>query len=174
MSKRSRGDLQLILPKEGSSTASLPKEDSSEVTKVIDLQIEDFLAKMNQATQEQISDCVNFINSPGFLIGHQEVSVGCWFNEEDEDEDNNSVMLGVENVNSDHLRSMSVTGNCGNLAVEKRDYAKGVEFLSVELGSVEELREAMTTTGNHKLDLQMTLTALVTGDSCGDQWIIPR
>ena len=76
MSKRTRGDLQLILPKEGSSTVFLLKEDSSEITKVIDLQIEDFLAKLNQAFQEQLIDDVNFITSPGFLIGHQEVSVG--------------------------------------------------------------------------------------------------
>ena len=44
----------------------------------------------------------------------------------------------------------------------------------VNLGSIEELKKAMTTTGNHKLDLQVTLTARGSGNGDESQWIIPR
>ena len=86
-------------------------------------------------------------------------------------------MLGVDTCdrNSDHLRSILLTGNCGNLAVEKRDdIGEGSNFLSLDLGSVKELKEAMTTSGIHKLDLQLTVTARGPGNSNDDQWIIPR
>ena len=75
---------------------------------------------------------------------------------------------------------MHVTGNIGNLTFEKSDEAganqKMCEALAVELGSVEELKEAMINTGNHKLDLQVTVTVLVTLDSDEheEQWIIQR
>ena len=41
-------------------------------------------------------------------------------------------------------------------------------------GSPKELKEAMTSTANHKLDLPLTVTARVSGDSGDDQWIISR
>ena len=172
MSRRTRGDLQLILPKEGSSTVYLPKEDPSEITKVIDLQIEDFLKILNEAAQQlQLKGFLtkNFFKSPIFLIGDQELSVGCWLNEDE----GNIVMLDLGD--SDHLRSILVTGNCGNLAFEKRadDTEHHDEFLAVELGSIEKLREAMTTSGSNKLDLQLTVTVRVAGNSDDDQWIIP-
>ena len=83
-------------------------------------------------------------------------------------------MLGVDTCdrNSDHLRSILVTGNCGK---EKRDdIGEGSNFLSLDLGSVKELKEAMTTSGIHKLDLQLTVTARGPGNSNDDQWIIQR
>ena len=58
--------------------------------------------------------------------------------DEDEDEIINIVRLGVENgdIDSDHLRSILVTGNCGNLAVEKReDNGKGSDFLANEMST---------------------------------------
>ena len=166
-SKRTRGDLQFILPKEGSSTVSLPKEDSSEITKIIDLHIEDFLGKLNETVDE------NFIKSPRFLIGHQEVSLCFGLNQK------NNVWVDVSDGDGDtfsspNLMSILVTGNCGNLTFDKRDDAGADEYLVVRLGSVKKLKEAMTTSSNHKLDLQVTLTVLVPGDSDDDQWIIPR
>ena len=74
MSKsQSRGDLQFFLPREGSAV-SLPKEDSSKTTetKTIDLHIEDFLLKLNDAAERWIVD--DFIRSPRFLIGDQRVT----------------------------------------------------------------------------------------------------
>lgn len=65
------------------------------------------------------------------------------------------------------LKSIFVTGSCGNLTFEKRKDAPsadddGVKCLQLNLvlGSVEELKKAMTDTGNHRLDIQVTITAL--------------
>ena len=180
-SQSTEGDLKFFLPKEGSSTVSLPKVDSSKKTKAkaktktktIDLHIEDFLGKLNDALQRQ-AVLEDFISSPVFLIGNRRAEVNIWFDDE---------VLHV-NVHLDdecfisYLRSFLVTGSCGNLTFEKRSDAgaeKDCELLSVELGSVEDLKKAMTTTGNHKLDLQVTLTALMTHRySDNDQWIIPK
>ena len=167
MAKRTRGDLQLILPKDGSPSVHLPREN---FTKTIDLHIEDFLGKLNEAVQN-IGVDENFIISPSFIIGDKKVFVGCWIGED------NIVNLRVVNYDGfQHLISMLVTGNCGNLTLEKRDGDEyGCVVLFVELGSIEELKEAMTNSGNHKLDLQVTVTVLVPGnndDNC--QWIIRR
>ena len=67
-----------------------------------------------------------------------------------------------------------MTGSCGNLTFEKRDDSgewEDCDVLSVGLGSIAKLKKAMTTTGNHKLDMQLTITALLTED---DEWIIPK
>ena len=173
MSKRTRGDLQLILPKDGSPSVHLPREDSSKVTitKTVDLHIEDFLGKLNEAVQNQRVD-EDFVTSPRFIIGDQKVFFVCWI---DEEEDNSVNLDVVSEDGSDYLiRSMLVTGNCGNLTLEKRhgdEYRR--KFLSVELGSVEELKEAMTNSGNHKLDLQVAITVPGNNDDNG-QWIISR
>ena len=73
---------------------------------------------------------------------------------------------------------MLVTGNCGNLAFEEEAYDED-GALSVELGSIEELTEAMTSSGNHKLDIQVTFTVAVKSQTVksetdGIEWIIPR
>ena len=153
------------MPKEGSSALSLPKEDSSKVTKIIDLQIEDFLEKINRKT---------VIKSPRFVMSHHELSVYVWFADE------NIVCVDVSDVDgnadwSSDPRSILVTGDCGNLTLEKRKDAGGAgNELYVELGSIEELKKDMTTSGNHKLDVHVTLTLMKTGKSEDDQWIIPR
>ena len=124
-SKKTKGDLQFILPKEGSSTVSQPKEESSEVTKIIDLTVEDFMGKLNEAVQQQLE---TFIKSPSFLIGGQTVSVGCWIS-------GNTIFAEVGE--SDHLKSLKVTGNCGNLAFEDTadDARYDIKRLDVPLGS---------------------------------------
>ena len=175
MSKRTRGDLKFVLPKEGSTSVSLPREDSAKETKIIDLQIDDFMMKLKGAVQnlsmKLVDECADFIKSPRFIIGDQKVFVSCRI-----DEDNSVNLRVVNDEGLEHLISMLVTGNCGNLTFEKRDGEEyGDEVLGVKLGSIEELKEAMTNSGNHKLDLQMTVTVLVPGnndDNC--QWIIRR
>ena len=157
----------MILPKDGSPSVHLPRED---FTKTIDLHFEDFLGKLNEAVQD-IGVDENFIISPSFIIGDKKVFVGCWIGED------NIVNLRVVHYDGfQHLISMLVTGNCGNLTLEKRDGdGYGNEVLGVELGYVEELIEAMTNSGNHKLDLQVTVTVLVPENKDdNDQWIIHR
>ena len=172
MSKRTRGDLQFILPKEDSTTVSQPEKV---ITKTIDLQIEDFLEKLNDL--EDSPTCEDFITLPRVLMGNYRVPITFWYN------NHKSVVLDITNVGDGiycNLRSMHVTGNIGNLTFEKSDEAganqKMCVALSVELGSVEELKEAMINTGNHKLDLQVAVTVLVTLDSDEheEQWIIQR
>ena len=168
----------MILPKDGSPSVHLSREDSSKVTitKTIDLHIEDFLGKLNEAVQNQRVD-EDFVTSPRFIIGDQKLFVGCWI-----DEDNIVDLRVVIDVRSNdeifvHLISMLVTGNCGNLSLEKSDgdYDDWNELLYVDLGSIEELKEAMTNSGNHKLDLQVTVTVLVPGNNDDNgQWIIRR
>ena len=68
------------------------------------------------------------------------------------------------------LTLIGVTGTCGNLRIEHEDLKCGAKGL----GSIEQLREAMTTSGNHKLDLKVTLTVEVPRDGSDDRWIIPR
>ena len=177
MSKRTRGDLKFVLPKKGSTTVSLPREDSAKETKIIDLQIDDFMMKLKGAVQnlsmKLVDECADFIKSPRFIIGDQGVFVRLWINEYD--------IVNLDIVNDegvDHLMSMLLTGSCGNLTLEKRDEwkkgRKGLDSLGVMLGSTDKLEKAMTNSGNLKLDLQLTVTALVTGESGDDQWIIPR
>ena len=172
MSKRTRGDLQLILPREGSSTVSLLKEDSTKVTKIIDFQIEDFMIKLNDGVRIQDLDGNgDFLESPRVVIGEQGVCFSCWIHESDD------VSLRVVNDEGcDNLMSLLVTGNCGNLTLEKSEKDEnGLEVLCVELGSMEELKNAMTNSGNHKLDLQVTVTFMVPENKDDNgQWIIHR
>ena len=77
-------------------------------------------------------------------------------------------------------KTMLLTGNCGNLTFKNRDFQQEIEktdwHVKWELGSIEELKKAMTSIGNYKLDLKVTLTvAEIVTDTGGDeQWIIPR
>ena len=69
--------------------------------------------------------------------------------------------------------NMKVTGNCGNLTLEKNVGTSNRiyhEVLDVELGTCEKLKEAMTISGNHNLDLQLVIIAFDTWDSV---WINP-
>ena len=74
------------------------------------------------------------------------------------------------------LRSILLTGHVGNLTFEERGGAavKKCGSLTVVLGSMEEVEEAMTTSDNHRFDLQVILTTSVTKGSNNDHWIIPR
>ena len=140
------------------------------VTKIIDLQVEDFLEKLNEAAAAMDYEAVNIFKTPKFLIGNgnQEVSISCCIDE------TYIVMLDIKSdVGKKHLKSLIVVGNCGNLAFEKTGSLDPDTFhLEVELGSTEDLQEAMTTSGNHKLDLQVTLT--VKNKEVNTEWIIRR
>ena len=168
-SRSTEGNLQFILPKEGSATVSLPQEDSSQVTKIIDLHIEDFMEKMKNMGNADI------FTSPKLFIGDQEVVVIFHVAP-----NQLGVGVNVHAVDDDKhhcdLRSILLTGNVGNLTFEKREdgVRKKRENLVVKLGSMEEVKESMTTSGNHRLDLQVTLTASVIKGSINGQWIIPR
>ena len=45
---------------------------------------------------------------------------------------------------------------------------------TVDVGSIELLKESMATSGNHKLDLQLTFTLMAEMEVEDSQWIIPR
>ena len=160
-SQSTEGVLQFSLPKKGSSTVSLPKKGPFKTTetKTIDLHIEDFLERLNDP----------FIESPSVLIGEQRVFVYFWF-----DEDNIRVDVTVDKSGGVccDVRSILVTGHVGNLTFEKRVDGNKCEQLIVELGSVEKVKEAMTNSGNHSVDLQLTVTASMT--SYNKEWIIPK
>ena len=147
-----------ILPKKGSSYVHLP-DDSSKVTqiKVTDLQIEDFLERLNESVQDVFVG-EDFIKSPKFEIGGQLLQVGIYI------ADNNFVYVSTD-VCSD-LTSIGVSGICGNLRIEPKRSLVGF----VNLGSIEELQEAMTT-DNQNLYLQVTVTVIVPEN---DEWIITR
>ena len=151
-----------LLPKKGSSYVHLP-DDSSKVTqiKVTDLQIEDFLERLNESVQD-IFVGEDFIKSPKFEIGGQLLQVGIYI------ADNNCVYVSTD-VYSD-LTSIGVSGTCGNLRIGPKTTSSGF----VNLGSIEELQEAMTTTGNQNLYLQVTVTVIVPENSDDDEWIIQR
>ena len=104
--KRTRGDLKFILS----------KEDPAQVTKIIDLHIEDFLRKLNH---QAISDRLKLfkIEFPiGFGQEKGSVTGMCWFNQHKDNRP--QVMLDVY---GDHLWSILVNGNCGSLTVEKME-----------------------------------------------------
>ena len=173
MSQRTEGDLQFILPKKGSSTLSVHQEDSSDVTKTIDLLIEDFQEKLNDAVQRQILN-EEFITSPRFPIGGYQYAVVSIFMPGNYP-DRVFVYVWMEEMEMDDIKSILLTGHCGKLTFTlKSQFTKKKDGWFVKLGSIDELQEAMNTTGNHKLDLQVTVTASVTRDSDEDQWIIPR
>ena len=144
-------DVQFVLPKKRPSTI-LPEEYPSKTTKTIGLQIEDFLEKLNEDLPQESED---FIMSPKFVIGDQEGFVGIYY-------ELGTIRLTASRAGGHpvNLKSISVSGICGNLAFGKINGTPDFEYLSVELGFIEALREAMISSGNHKLDLQVTLTAV--------------
>ena len=171
------GNLQFILPKEGSANVLLPRKDSSVITRIIDIQIEDFLERLN-------GDLVKnrFIALPRVLIGDREVSVNfclAWGNSVTVAVSVATVLKSIlpdDDAYQCDLRSILLTGHVGNLTFEERGGAavKKCGSLNVVLGSMEEVEEAMTTSDNHRFDLQVILTASVTKGSNNDHWIIPR
>ena len=139
------------------------------VTKTIGLLVEDFLERINEAVQSQedfsIESSIFPIGSLGGIIlelvseelgsEYGYIKLRAW--------------LAPEETPLD-LRRIKVTGVCGNLNIRENES----EFDFVDLGIIDMLKEAMTTSGNHKLDLQLTfhLKAEMKTDNC--QWIIPR
>ena len=176
-SRSKEGDVGFFLPKKDFPTVSpaLPEEyssDTTKITKTVDLHIEDFLERLNDAVQRQAVD-EDFITSPRIIMGHQIVYVSFFF-------DVNNDVYVYPNPNSycsgtePHPRAFKVTGNCGNLNFEEGNCAGAWNRLrmSLKLGSIEKMKEAMTTTGSNKLDLQVTLTRKTEADD--SEWIIPR
>lgn len=139
------------------------------VTKTIGLLVEDFLERINEALQSQedfsIESSIFPIGSLGGIVlelvseelgsEYGYIKLRAW--------------LAPEETPLD-LRRIKVTGVCGNLNIRENES----EFDFVDLGCIDMLKEAMTTSGNHKLDLQLTfhLKAEMKTDNC--QWIIPR
>ena len=166
-------DIRLLLPKEGSSAIHLAQEVPTEITKTISLQIEDFLERLErlEGLEHEQTDSVDVFKSPTLLIGDHKVFVECWCHEL------NRLYVEVE-TDIAVLRSILVTGNCGNLAIEESGNDKdGYFFLSAEIGSLEELKRAMTSSGNHQLDLRVTVAvnvAVTENRDDNDEWIIPR
>ena len=64
----------------------------------------------------------------------------------------------------DNFRCQEVLGKLGIFG--------GQITLFIFIGSIEKLKEAMTTSGNHKLDLQVTVTEETW--ECDDGWTIVR
>ena len=162
-----------LLPKKGSSYVHLP-DDSSKFThiKVTDLHIEDFLERLNSGLRNEEGV---FISSPESAIGYGSANI--WLSVFSEDD----IIIGVQVLCSGNgngqrdpePKSLSVRGICGNLSFEKSE-----AHWCVEIGSIEELTEAMTSSGNHKLDIQVTITGRIAVESETDdedsQWIIPK
>ena len=163
-------DVQFFLPKEGSSTTHLPQEDPSEITKTIGIQIEDFLERLNSGLRNEEGV---FISSPESAIGYGSANI--WLSVFSEDD----IIIGVQVLCSGNgngqrdpePKSLSVRGICGNLSFEKSE----VHWCCVEIGSIEELTEAMTSSGNRKLDFQCTATVSLSEMDADDrEWIIPK
>ena len=134
------------------------------ITKTIELQIEDYLERLNEASKSQ----ENFVIESRFPIG----SV-CGINLELHS-GNGSASVWASAVPEEtplRIRSIRVRGTCGNLTI---DESKNDTVNTVDVGSIEELMESMATSGNHKLDLQLTFTLMAEMEVEDTQWIIPR
>ena len=163
-----------FLPKKCFSTVppALPEDEYfsmiTEISKTIELHIEDFLERLNDV--QRVRD---FITSPRIIIGHQPVFVSIYVDV------NNDVRLYPFSRDCDQLnpKFIKVTGYCGNLAFDNENCAGAWSRCDVKLGSRDELKEAMTTSGNNKMDLQVTLTEQGMKDIGSDgpsEWIITR
>ena len=150
----------------------LPKiEDCFLSTKTFDVCIEDFLEKLN-GDAEKVEDNEDFIQSPDIVIGDHLVSLGIY-------KEAGSIWLGVRTLGV-HLKEMNiilklleVEGVCGNAPVKGKSsnvvcHLPGNDSLAAELEKIEHLKDAMTTSGNHKLDLQVDLIIEESG------WIVTR
>ena len=154
-------DAKLFLPK---------KENSILSNKTFDVCIEDFLEKLNGAA-EKVEDNQDFIQSPNILIGDHQVFLGIF-------KDAGSISLGIQTSLGAQfkernviLKFVEVEGVCGNAPVKGKTVVcdlPGNESLAVKLEKIEQLKDAMITSGSHKLDLQVYL---IIEES---EWIITR
>ena len=77
--------------------------------------------------------------------------------------------------NGGNLQSIGLTGVCGNLIIEIFEKSKySSDYVYVKIGSLEKLKEVMIISVNHKLDIQVTLTAMSEADDSHSEWIILR
>ena len=151
----------------------LPKKGNSIISKTFDFCIEDFLEKLN-VDAEKVEDQVNFLEAPGILIGYHRVSHSIF-------KEAGSIHLGVSVSSSaklnekmiSKLMKVKVEGICGNAPVKEesdRDHDEDADddTLYVKLEEMKHLKEAMITSGSHKLDLHVDLLIEET------KWIIER
>ena len=161
-------DIRFFLPKE-SATFYVPPV----ISKTISIQIEDFLERLEQSVPRQLGEGLEVFKLPTFLIGDHKVFVECW-------NDSLDLYVMVKACDgSNVLVCTSVTGNCGNLAIKNTGTCcDGLSLLDTKIGgSLEELKGAMTSSGNHQLDLRVyvAVNVAVNGNyDEDDQWIIPR
>ena len=155
----------------------LPKRENSTITKTFGVCIEDFLEKLEAA--EKISAYDDFIKLPEVSIGYNLVNVT--LNNADPKGGyisvyvNTSLSPGSKEMNIIQkgiiVQSCKVEVVCGNLSFEKEDVDGNpinVDGCSVDLKPIKDLKEAMITSGNYKLDLKITLTIME------DEWIVTR
>ena len=172
-SQRNKVDVQFVLPKKRSATINLSEEDPSKITKTIGLHIEDFLEKIG-LKEERRHDSI-IIKSPPFFIRDQPLVLNirmpnCDCCPAD-------ITLDVSTVNGEWktpiLKSIGVTGICGDLTFKENNNGDRDGYFYVDLGPSYELKEAMTSSGNRKLDLQVTVTGWGEAEAA-TEWIIPR
>ena len=105
------------------------------ITKTIELQIEDFLERLNEASKSQEDFFIKSTFPIGFVCGinlELESDSGIGF-----------VSVGAEEVPEEtplKIQSIEVRGTCGNLTIDEESENDNC----VELGSIEELKESMT------------------------------
>ena len=166
-SQGTEGSLQFFLEKKWPEEDEYPWPWNNKIAETIGLHIEDFLERLNEAVENHRVD-EDFIKSPRFLIRDQRVFLGIYVAK--------SNVVCVRANTSDAFfylfRSIEVKGYCGLHALERSKCVVPWDRLQVELGSIEKLKEAMTTSGNHKLDLQVTVTE--EKQEFDDGWTIVR
>ena len=152
----------------------LPKRENSTISKTLEVCIEDFLEKLGDA--ERLADGADFIQLPEVTIGYHQVTVTI-------DKSGENIYVSLQTSLSPRNKEMNiiqrgiileackVEGVCGNLSFEEEevDVCNDPGYsTSVKMKSIKELKEAMTTSGSHKLDLKITLTMVE------NQWIVTR
>ena len=147
----------------------LPKKENSTISKTLDVCIEDFLEKLEDAGNVQL--CSHFIELPEVFIGYLQVNV--FINISGGDVDvrvDTTVSPGSKDVNIIQrgvtVKACKVEGVCGNLPFEND--AIDPYFYEKKIKPVKDLKEAMIASGNHKLELKITLTMVE------DEWVVTR
>ena len=148
----------------------LPKKGNSVISKTFDVCIEDFLEKLN-VNAEKVEEGMKFLEVPGVLIGDHRVFLHI-------SQIAGSIKLSFEVISSLgnislKLLEVKVEGICGNAPVSVIgevyiDQQYGVADCGCELEKMEHLKDAMITSGSHKLDLHVDLLIEET------EWIMTR
>ena len=149
----------------------LPKGEKSTVSETLDVCIEDFLEKLEDATANARNGYrYEVIELPEVVMGY------LGFKGSIAVVKSSDVNLSVEAYNEPRVgnRYWCISENnvckvkvvCGNLSFEKNFV--NTNNIDEKLKSVKELKEAMIASGNHKLDIKITFTM---GE---DKWIVKR